>query len=218
MAKQNVVEIKPPNMRTIEVVIEGTAPYVQNKFSAKARQMMRDKQEQGSTAAVTKRAKSAKDFDECYEQSKHVCREADGTEWCGIPAPSFRKALISACRTIGFTMTLAKLAVFTEADGFDHDDGTPLVRITRGEPTKHEALVRNDSGVADIRARAMWAPGWRATLRIVHDADIMTQANVVNLLARAGIQVGIGEGRPDSKDSAGMGWGTFRILGEKEAA
>lgn len=217
MAKKEVVEISPPDIRTIEVVIEGTAPYVQNKFSAKARQMMRDKQEAGSTANVTRKAREAKDFDECYQQAKHIARDPDGTEWCGIPAPSFRKALISACRTIGFTMTLAKLAVFCEADGFDYDDGTPLVRITKGEPFKHEALVRNDSGVADIRARPMWNPGWRATLRLNYDADIMTQANIVNLLARAGMQVGIGEGRPDSKDSAGMGWGTFRILSDKDA-
>jgi len=34
---------------------------------------------------------------------------------------------------------------------------------------------------------------------------------LTNLLARAGLQVGIGEGRPDSKNSAGMGWGLFQI-------
>jgi len=26
-----------------------------------------------------------------------------------------------------------------------------------------------------------------------------------------GLQVGIGEGRPDSRDSAGLGWGTFKL-------
>jgi hypothetical protein len=29
---------------------------------------------------------------------------------------------------------------------------------------------------------------------------------------RVGIQVGICEGRPDSKNSAGMGWGTFKLV------
>jgi len=33
------------------------------------------------------------------------------------------------------------------------------------------------------------------------------------LLARVGMQVGIGEGRPDSKNSAGMGWGLFEVVG-----
>jgi hypothetical protein len=33
----------------------------------------------------------------------------------------------------------------------------------------------------------------------------------MNLLARVGMQVGIGEGRPDSRESAGIGFGLFRI-------
>ena len=36
-----------------------------------------------------------------------------------------------------------------------------------------------------------------------------------NLIARAGMQVGICEGRPDSSNSTGMGWGTFEISDEK---
>jgi hypothetical protein len=35
-------------------------------------------------------------------------------------------------------------------------------------------------------------------------------------MARVGLQVGIGEGRPDSKNSAGMGWGLFTIEEAKE--
>jgi hypothetical protein len=35
--------------------------------------------------------------------------------------------------------------------------------------------------------------------------------DISNLLMRVGLQVGLGEGRPDSKKSAGMGWGTFEI-------
>jgi hypothetical protein len=57
---------------------------------------------------------------------------------------------------------------------------------------------------------------WSATLRVKFDADQFTVTDVVNLLSRAGGQVGIGEGRPDSKESAGMGWGTFRILTHEE--
>jgi hypothetical protein len=33
----------------------------------------------------------------------------------------------------------------------------------------------------------------------------------VNLLDRAGQQVGIGAGRPFSKKSVGQGWGTFSV-------
>lgn len=202
------VSIKPPNFQTAIFRIVGTAPYVQNKFSQKAREQMRATQEAGSTAR-SKRAKEAKDFLASYAGATH--RSADG--WAGIPAPAFRNAMISACRTVGFKMTLAKLSVFVEADGFDVDDGTPLVRITKGEPRYHESLVRLQTGVADIRARPMWEPGWEADVRITFDADQFTLDDVSNLLMRVGMQVGVGEGRPDSKNSAGMGWGTFKLGG-----
>jgi hypothetical protein len=48
-------------------------------------------------------------------------------------------------------------------------------------------------------------------LRFRYDADQFTASDVVNLIARAGMQVGICEGRPDSSNSTGMGWGTFEI-------
>jgi hypothetical protein len=35
--------------------------------------------------------------------------------------------------------------------------------------------------------------------------------DIVNLLARMGEQVGIGEGRADSRNSAGLGFGAFKV-------
>jgi hypothetical protein len=49
------------------------------------------------------------------------------------------------------------------------------------------------------------------------DADQFTAQDVINLISRVGLQVGICEGRPDSKSSAGCGWGTFRVVPDDEA-
>ena len=57
-------------------------------------------------------------------------------------------------------------------------------------------------------------PEWSAKLKIKFDSDMFSVHDVANLLSRMGAQVGIGEGRPDSKNSAGMGWGTFDVKGE----
>lgn len=196
--------IESPKFESAIITIVGTAPYVQHKFSAKTREQMRDKQAKGSvTNKGVKRA--AKNFEATYEDAMHVA--ADG--WNGIPAPAFRNAMISACRLVGFKMTLAKLSVFVEADGYDEDDGTPLVKIA-GKPVKHESYVRNETGVPDIRWRPMWKE-WSAKVRVRWDADQFSAQDVVNLLSRVGAQVGIGEGRPDSKNSAGMGWGLFEV-------
>ncbi len=204
--KTEAVTIGAPNFQVAEFTITGTAPYVQNKFSAKAREQMKSKQEAGHTAKKGG-AREAKDFYACYEAALHTT--ADG--WHGIPAPAFRNAMVSACRMAGYQMTRAKLAVFVIADGLDKDDMTPLVRITKGEPEYFEQTVRNETGVCDVRPRPMWHPGWEAMVRVQFDADQFTLCDVANLLLRAGMQVGVGEGRPDSKKSCGMGWGTFEI-------
>ena len=130
--------------------------------------------------------------------------------WHGIPSISFRKAMVSACRVCGYQMTKGKLALFCEADGFD-SEGTPLVKITKGEPHRHDGYGRIADGGIDVNVRPMWDAGWEAVVRIRYDADMFSQSDVINLLARAGMQVGVGEGRPDSKESCGCGWGTFRI-------
>ena len=201
-----VITISAPKFETAVIRIIGTSPYVQNRFGHKAMEMMKAKQMAGSQATKG-RKREPKDFMQCYEDAKHISTEG----WCGLPASSFRTAMISACRLVDFKMTLAKLSVFVEADGFDRVDGTPLVKLTKGEPKYFEQCVKNDSGVADIRARPQWAPGWEAEVRIRFDADRFSSEDILNLMHRVGQQIGIGEGRPDSRDSCGVGWGVFRV-------
>jgi hypothetical protein len=200
------VVVAAPNFMRAEFLLVGTAPLVINKFSAKAQEMMRAKQEAGDQGG--KRPKrDPKDFDLCYQEALRTSPQG----WHGIHAGAFRNAIISACRLVGFKMTIAKLTVFVDADGRDQDDGAPLVKITKGKPSKFEMAVRNESGVADIRARPMWEPGWECVLRVSWDADQFSLQDITNLLMRVGIQVGICEGRPDSSKSNGMGWGLFSV-------
>jgi hypothetical protein len=202
---RETVTIKKANLKVVEIKIVGTAPYCQNKFGKKAREEMEARQRAGSTAIKGKK-RDSKDFELLYQQALHV--GADGKY--GIPATAFRAACISACRLVGFKMTLAKLSVFIIADTFDADDMTPLVHI-EGAPQMHIAPARNDNGSIDLRARAVWAPGWRASVMVQFDADQFTLTDIYNLFERVGTQVGVGEGRNDSRDSCGIGWGSFQI-------
>ena len=61
-----------------------------------------------------------------------------------------------------------------------------------------------------IAARPMWRE-WSADVTVTFDRDQFNEEDVLNLLCRAGLQVGIGEGRHDSRKSHGMGWGTFEV-------
>ena len=200
---ESQVVISAPNFQTVEFKIKGTAPYVQLKFSEKTKNQLLEKMSTEGSAKKGKRG--VRDYQDEFKQAMYESEKG----WRGIPAASFRKAIVSACRSVNFKMTLAKLSVFVEADGFDKHDGTPLVKI-EGTPELCLHPVRNATGVVDIRARAMWKK-WSANVRIKYDADQFNQNDIANLLMRVGVQVGIGEGRPDSKASTGMGWGLFEL-------
>lgn len=200
--EQNIV-IKPPKFSTVEILIEGIAPLVVERFSKKMELM--EKMAQGPSAK-NKKERTARDYDNEAEEARYRAPE----NWEGMNAAAFRAGMISACRLVGFKMTLAKLSVFIEADGFDAKDGIPLIRIY-GQSETFTAHTRNATGVVDVRSRPMYRQ-WAANLRIRFDADQFQVSDVINLISRVGLQVGIGAGRPDSKSSSGCGWGMFRVV------
>ena len=107
------------------------------------------------------------------------------------------------------------MSLFVLADGTDATDGQPLVRLVAKDPEKTAMPVRNSTGVTDILVRPMWRE-WKLNVVIRFDADQFTFTDVANLISRAGEQCGLGEGRPFSKNSNGLGYGTFKIAKQTE--
>ncbi len=204
--KGGVLSVPAPNFKIAKARIIGTSPLMVHRFSKKAELMA--KHEAGSRANKGKTDKAARVFENDYEAARYRDRKEG---WDGFNASSIRNALISACRTAGIKMTQMKLSAFVEADGYD-EDGTPLIRIY-GEPVMDVRYARNATGVVDLRARPRFDE-WHAELRIRYDADMIAFPDLANLLMRAGQQVGLGEGRPDSPKSAGIGYGLFDVVGE----
>lgn len=200
------IVISAPNMQRARFTIQGTAPLMTARFSKKAEIMQ--KQAQGAQPGK-RAAREARDFEGEWLEAAY----RDPSGWFGVNASAFRNASISACRLVGFKMTIAKLSVFVEADGFDQTDFVPLVRIRHGEPQPSYMNVRNATGVVDIRSRPIWQPGWRMQPVMRWDAVQFKLEDITNLIARVGLQVGIGEGRPDSRESAGLGYGLFDVIG-----
>ena len=199
------VSIKPPKFGTAAFEIRGVAPLVVHRFSAKVKEQMKQNMETGKQASSRKK-REAVDTDQKFKESRYISSEG----WDGVHAGAFRNAMISACRFVGFKMTLAKLSIFIEADGWDAaEPQIPLIRIC-GTPVKQEDMARVETGQPYVTVRAAYHD-CSAKLRIRWDGDQFTVEDVANLLVRVGLQVGIGEGRPDSKNSAGMGWGLFEV-------
>lgn len=202
---ETVVSIKAPNLQEAKFRIIGTAPLVVHRFSHKAKQQMIQKMEAGSTANKGKKREAA-NLEDVYNEARYISKEG----WDGFNASAVRNAMISACRLVGFKMTLAKLSIFVVADGRDKKEPEiPLVRIL-GKPRRLESRANVETGQAYITIRPCY-DDWEADIHIRYDADQFTVTDIANLLSRVGTQVGLCEGRPDSKNSAGMGWGTFTV-------
>jgi len=201
-----LISIMGPNMDLAEFTVVGTSEYCQNKFGNKIQIQIREAQEAGDTAK-SKKKRSPKDFEKLGREAMHMSTAG----WPGIPAAGIRAAMISACRIAGVVMSRAKLAVIVKADGYDDEDGSGLVKITKGKPVFRTLPVRISGSKMDLRCRPHWPIGWEAKIKVEFDRDAITAESVANLLMRVGCQVGLGEGRNDSKNSTGMGWGFFAL-------
>lgn len=203
------VQITPPNIQTAVFTIQGTAPLVIHRFSAKAKNGMLATMVAGSTAKKGKKREPL-DVDATFNAARYI--SADG--WDGFNVAAVRAAIISACRLVGFKMTLAKLSVFVEADGRDKlEPEFGLIRIY-GKARRLESIARVETGQAYVTIRPCY-DDWKSKIRIRFDGDQFTVQDISNLLSRVGAQVGLGEGRPDSKNSTGMGWGTFELVNDR---
>jgi len=199
------ITITPLKEGILRVKLVGLTPYMQNRFSQKALNQLKSTHELGS-AGKKGRKKEPRDFQKDFEGAKHISTEG----WTGVPAAAFRNACIDACRMCGFKMTHARMSIFIQHDGLDKVDGQPLVKLDGDACEENLSYVRNETGVVDLRCRPMWR-NWSINLTVKFDLDQFTKSDVANLLNRAGKQVGIGEGRPFSKKSNGLGLGTFTI-------
>lgn len=204
--KQVKLVVSAPNFQTYTFSCKGLTPYMQNAWSAKAIKQMLDAMARGDGEGDVKVKRPPKDFAAAYKGAFH--RSTDG--WVGIPCSAIRAALIAACRAANLHMTQMKQAIVdVEPDGFDAITGQGLIRlIAKKQPECNQLPVRLKNGGTDIHPRPLWR-NWAFEVRITVDEDMVNRVNLVNLLVRAGRQVGIGEGRPMSPKSHGLGFGVF---------
>ncbi len=183
-----------------EIRIEGTAPLIVNRFAAKARQMMLDKQ------MGKKTVREAKNPDELYEASLYPM----SGERYGFPSTGFKASIVDAARYFKGTTTMTELQRIIFVPG---EPPELLVEID-GVPKMREDPVRNATGVADIRFRGEFWP-WAVTLTVVYVRQTLRVDSVVALVDAAGIG-GIGEWRPSSKQSKSGMFGTFKVVDDQD--
>lgn len=206
------VAIDPPQFEEFTVRVRGTTPLVVHRLGEKVRKELIHKQTKDQTKS---KKRPLRDPEQEFRDSLYVL--PDG-KYYGVKAAGFKLAMVSACRLVAdIPMTQARMLFYVYGEG---PEG--LVRITdaKGKPAQpscYEDFVRVPprTGTRMPCWRGMFEPGWMADLRIrINDRNMISRHSVVNLLARAGMMVGICEGRPES--TGAMDWGTFEVLIEKD--
>lgn len=197
------IRLERLEQQVIVVPIIGVTPLIPGKWSEKAKAQMRESQ----TSTTKIRQKKEPKIPE-QEAEGRTYRLDDGRP--GVPAVNFKCALVDGVRFFdGLKMTDARRSFFV------FGEGPELLVPIEGEPHLREDMVRNATGVADIRYRYAFWP-WSAELRIGFITKIVDGESILHLVDAAG-RCGVCEWRPSSPRSASGIFGTFEVDFSKPA-
>jgi hypothetical protein len=190
---QVVVNLKPINVQSMKVTIEGTSPLIQHKWSEKALRHMREKGGGKKTKERTVREpeKEAKDATYFTDDGKFA-----------MPLLALKSAIIQAAhKDIGIEKTLVRKGLFIKSPS-----ASLVLPMKCSKPTVREDCVRVGMGAADLRYRPQFDE-WSVDVNLEYDADLLQPSDIVNLIDRAGFGVGVCEWRPEK----GGEFGRFRV-------
>ena len=193
--------ISPPKIRELSLRVTGKSGLICHHFGEKSRKQIQDTQ-----SKVAKGPKEARDPQAEYEGAFYKLENGG----YGFTCAGFKKSAIRAAKLLdGVNMTDARQMFFVEADDRD-TTGVDCVRIEHDEaPEMRTDTVRLAKGVSDLRYRPEFR-NWSCILKMSFDEDLISNSQLVNLFMRAGLQVGVGDWRPEK----GGEFGRF-VVGEQ---
>lgn len=188
------LEIKPIQRKRVTLRLIGESPLQMHQWDEKAKAMIREKQ-----AGKKTKTREARDPQREYEAATY--RTPDGRY--AIPGMAVKRALITAAhKDLGVEKTLVRKAVFVQ---IDPEDNGLIPLDTYSEPWMREDMMRVGVGSTDLRYRPQFDE-WAVIITVEIDAELLTEADLIRLIDRAGFGVGILEGRPE----VGRDFGRFR--------
>ena len=211
-----IIEIKPIEIKKVALRIVGDTPLIMHAWSAKAKREMLEAQ-QGKKAGKKKEPKNpvfdfveslywmegkpevSNDMSEADIETAFAEAIANGAKFC-FPVTAIKQAAISAAYRQGWSKDKVSLrgAFFIESD----DDG--MVEIKGDVPRMREDMVRIGMGTADIRYRGEFHT-WYADIVVSYNVNGQySLENIVNMINAGGYICGIGEWRPEKDGQYGM--------------
>lgn len=202
MAKKSEIEIPAPRQNIFRVKLKGITPYIPEQIP--------DRVLDALEAKHMKKAKGPKPIrDPRREAEEKIYKDAKGRPV--IPAQNIKAAVVD-----GVTFQQDKIKGLVKG----------AVQIIDGEfvrlQFKRKKFKRDTGRCADVKRTLSiiyryYFYDWSCTVTISHNANLISSAQVFNLLKLAGTHVGIGGKRPYVHGSSGKGgiFGTFNVLPAK---
>lgn len=210
MAKkeEQIVEIKPLDIRTVDVKIVGDTPLIVHAWSEKAKRMMLEAQ----TKATKTKAKEVRDPYDDFIQSLYwldgkpekstpdAFEKAvkNGAKW-GFPVGAIKQSGNSAAYRMGWVKNQMGLrgAYFLNTQWGD------MAEIKGSIPEMREDMVRIGMGSADLRYRGEFKDWYMEMTLEFNASGDMTLEQILNVINAGGYTVGLGEWRPEKDGSFG---------------
>jgi len=184
------VEIPLVTMKRISVYLKGTTPIIINRLPEKARQVLLagGVRKNQAEKAITMKHDPLEEF----RSAAHVLQ--DGPTYLGFPASGVKKAIASAALELpGLTKASLNRNIRVSSEY------VPIYGI----PQIYTCAVRPPNQAPDIRTRVI-VPEWLTVIQVEFPAPKLTAEGIVNLLAAAGLFIGLGDNRQE-KGTASFG-------------
>jgi len=207
--KGKAVPIQKPTIRCLFVTIEGTTPLLQNPKTADYIKSIIDSG-QGNAQPGKVIKNPEKDF-------KDRIRKAGDVYLHPVEAFTGQKGVFPSAAKVARLKKISSKAVLMgikiQRDCLEEfaDGIRPYVRIQSEKgPVMDMHVAEIKSGMRSVPVpiyRPRFEKGWRIDLRINYWPDLVSQSNLMSLLAHAG-ELGIGSWRPENGGTFGM----FKVI------
>lgn len=202
-----VAEIRPLNLKKVDIRIKGDSPLIVHAWSEKAKKMMLDAQ----TKATKTKGREIRDPYDDFIQSMYWLTPKpesnpdafekaikEGAKF-GFPVTAVKQSANSAAYRLNWVKNQMELrsAYFLESEFGD------MFEIKGCIPEMREDMVRIGMGSADLRYRAEFKD-WYADLTLIYNASgSLTLEQILNCINAGGFAVGLGEWRPEKDGDNG---------------
>ena len=205
--KEELVAIKPLEIKTVDIRIVGDSPLIVHAWSEKAKKMMLDTQ----MGATKTKAKDKRDpFDDFVNSLYWLTDKPESTPEAfeaalkngakfGFPVSAIKQAANSAAYRLKWVKNQMEL----RGTYFLKTEYGEMAEINGAFPDMREDMVRIGMGSADLRYRGEFT-NWYMDLTIEYNASGgMSLEQIINCINAGGYVCGIGEWRPEKDGDCG---------------